>query len=247
MFESVKQGKGPNGTVYVTSLLVSMVVHTIILCLLILVPLLCFNALEAGELLTFLIEPPTPPPPPDPPSPPPVAGGGEHRGPNITKTDFAPRKIPIDIFPEPPKEPDNFGLHSLPGINDAIIGRPGGTGTIPTMAGFFPKEPIVTPPPPPPPPKNPIRIGILDPAKLIRKIDPVYPVLAVKAHVSGLVVIEAVIDEEGNVTNPKVLRGHPLLNEAAVDAVSQWKYSPTILSGEPVPVIATITVVFNLK
>ena len=60
-------------------------------------------------------------------------------------------------------------------------------------------------------------------------------------------ILEVTVDEEGNVSDIRVLRGHPLLEEEAVRAVRQWKYSPTLLSGEPVPVIATVTVIFNLR
>ena len=76
---------------------------------------------------------------------------------------------------------------------------------------------------------------------------PIYPPLAVKAGVEGTVVLLADIDVDGNVANYKVLSGHLLLRNAAIEAVRQWKYSPTILTGEPVPVRATITVVFALK
>jgi protein TonB len=77
-------------------------------------------------------------------------------------------------------------------------------------------------------------------------VNPVYPVIAVKARIMGTVILEAVLDEEGGISTVKVLSGHPFLADAAVQAVKQWKYSPTILNGEPVPVIATITVVFRL-
>jgi len=55
------------------------------------------------------------------------------------------------------------------------------------------------------------------------------------------------VDEEGNVSDVRTLRGHPLLDDAAIQAVKQWKYSPTLLNNEPVPVIATVTVIFNLR
>ena len=55
------------------------------------------------------------------------------------------------------------------------------------------------------------------------------------------------VDEQGLVAGIKLIRGHPLLNQSAIDAVSQWMYSPTLLSGEPVPVIATVTVNFLLR
>jgi TonB family protein len=96
--------------------------------------------------------------------------------------------------------------------------------------------------------REPIRVGAnVQESKLIRRVEPIYPDLAMRARVQGQVVLVINVDEEGNVTDIKVASGHPLLNEAAVNAVRQWKYSPTLMNGVPVPVIATVTVVFNLK
>jgi protein TonB len=78
-------------------------------------------------------------------------------------------------------------------------------------------------------------------------VEPVYPELAKRARVQGRVILVVTVDEEGNVSDIRVSSGHPLLDEAALTAVRQWKYSPTLLNGEPVPVIATVTVIFNLK
>jgi protein TonB len=111
----------------------------------------------------------------------------------------------------------------------------------------------VPPPPPPPPPprpvkREPIRVGgNVQESKLIKKVEPVYPELAKRARVSGVVILQVTVDEEGNVSELRVLRGHPLLDDEAVRAVKHWKYSPTLLNGEPVPVIATVTVIFNLR
>ena len=96
--------------------------------------------------------------------------------------------------------------------------------------------------------RDPIKVGgNVQESKLIRRVEPVYPELAKRARVQGTVVLVVTVDEEGNVSDIKVSSGHPLLNEAAKAAVAQWKYSPTLLNGEPVPVIATVTVIFNLK
>jgi protein TonB len=84
-------------------------------------------------------------------------------------------------------------------------------------------------------------------SKLIRKIDPIYPELAKRARVSGRVILIVNVDEDGNVSDIKISSGHALLNESATSAVKQWKYSPTLLNGDPVPVVATVTVIFNLK
>jgi protein TonB len=66
------------------------------------------------------------------------------------------------------------------------------------------------------------------------------------AHKEGLVILEATIDEQGNVTETRLLRSIPLLDEAAVAAVRQWKFSPTLLNGVPVPIVMTVTVNFTL-
>ena len=87
--------------------------------------------------------------------------------------------------------------------------------------------------------------GIQEP-KLIRKVPPVYPAEALAARVEGIVIIEAVIDVTGAVKEMKVLRAQPLLEAAAVDAVRQWQFTPTLLNGVPVEVIMTVTVNFTL-
>ena len=70
------------------------------------------------------------------------------------------------------------------------------------------------------------------------------PALAKQARIQGVVVLEAEISKEGTIDNLKVVTGHPLLIQAAIDAVKQWRYKPTLLNGEPVPVVTTITVNF---
>jgi protein TonB len=228
--------------VYLTSLLVSLIVHAVILCLLVVVPLVFFNMLQAQELLTFLIEPPPPPVQPPPPSPP-VKAVAVHRGPTTTGYGI-PDAIPKGI---PPVDDADAALpipnFTIPGL--AVPGsQPGGTGM--SITRLLENAPIKVDLPPPPPPKRPIRVGMLESSKLMYKVNPVYPTLAVKAHVSGTVVLEALVNEDGSVSTVKVLSGHALLVDAAVQAVKQWKYSPTILNGEPVPILATVTVIFRL-
>jgi len=94
----------------------------------------------------------------------------------------------------------------------------------------------------------PVRVGgaIAAPTK-IKDVPPVYPPEALAARITGTVMIEAVIDPEGNVTNTKVLSGVPLLDDAALAAVRQWKYTPTLVNGQPVAVIMTVTSRFSLK
>jgi len=102
--------------------------------------------------------------------------------------------------------------------------------------------PVITTPPPP------VRMhrGITAPEKVVNVV-PVYPPLARAAHVEGVVILETVIDASGNVTSARVLRGYPMLDLAALDAVQQWKFTPARLNDEAIPVVMTVTVQFKLQ
>lgn len=88
--------------------------------------------------------------------------------------------------------------------------------------------------------------GNTSPPTKTKDVPPVYPPAALSARVQGIVILEVVIGPSGRVTDVKVLRSVPLLDEAAIDAVKQWEYTPTLLAGVPVPVIMTVTVNFTL-
>lgn len=91
-------------------------------------------------------------------------------------------------------------------------------------------------------------VGDVKPPRLIKKVEPVYPEEARKERVEGIVILETTTDEEGNVARVKILNSKdPLLNEAAIDAVSQWKYEPFYIKGKPHGLVFTITVRFKLK
>jgi len=96
--------------------------------------------------------------------------------------------------------------------------------------------------------RAPIHVtSTLQAAKLTHRVDPDYPQLAKQARISGVVVLQVTIDEHGNVATIRVVRGHALLDDAAVTGVRQWRYSPTYLNGQAVPVTATVTVQFVLR
>ena len=84
-------------------------------------------------------------------------------------------------------------------------------------------------------------------ANLIGKVEPVYPQQAKAAQLQGVVEFTITIDEQGHVTQVKVVRGHPLLVNAARDAVTQWVYTPKLLNGQPVKVMTTVDVPFRLN
>ena len=82
---------------------------------------------------------------------------------------------------------------------------------------------------------------------LITRVDPKYPVLGIQTHTQGTVIVQAIIDEQGDVVEVKVVSGPPMLVSSALNAVRQWKYQPTYLNEQPVPVQLNVTVTFNLS
>jgi protein TonB len=198
---------------------------------------------ETPTMMAFVAAPPSPPPPPPPPPPPAAA---EKSTPPETQpvptSSAAPVDVPSRIEPEP-----------VAGVGDA--GVPGGLeGGIPggVPGGVVGGLPTDLPPPPPPPPaperRDPVRVGgqIKEPT-LLRRVEPVYPMLAVHANIRGTVIVEAIVDAEGRVTDVKLLRPvHQLLDHAAVEAVRQWQYAPLILNGTPERFVLTVVLSFNL-
>jgi periplasmic protein TonB len=126
-------------------------------------------------------------------------------------------------------------------------------GTAPLLPGIG-VIPTIQPPRPPvvvtvqkPPDRVVVVGGDVQAAKIIKKVLPVYPALARQIRVSGTVRLAGVIAKDGTVQKLQVVSGNPLLVKAAVDAVSQWIYRPTVLDGQPVEVIAPIEVIFTLQ
>jgi protein TonB len=113
--------------------------------------------------------------------------------------------------------------------------------------GALPSAALLPTPPPAPAAPAAYRPGgvIREPRKLV-DIAPIYPDIARAARVEGLVILEATIDERGVVTDARVLRSVPLLDAAALTALKQWRYTPTLLNGTPVRVLMTVTFRFSL-
>jgi protein TonB len=119
-----------------------------------------------------------------------------------------------------------------------VVGTPGGTGT----------ETAPAPAPEPPKPEGPMRVGGDVKAPVVEhRVDPIYSDMARKTRVNGIVIVEAIINRNGEVEQVKVIKGLPMgLSESAVEAVKQWKFKPGTLNGEPVDVIFNLTVNFKL-
>jgi protein TonB len=154
-----------------------------------------------------------------------------------------PLVAPDGVTPELDAPPD---LAPPPGVDMA------GGSTVTDVIGFGGGPSGVSPPPvvvaADPPPRVPLRVGgALNPPRKIVDVLPVYPPIALAARKEGVVILEAVIGEDGRVTDVKVLRSEPLLDQAAIGAVRGWRFTPTTLGGVPVPVVMTVTVEFRLQ
>jgi len=145
----------------------------------------------------------------------------------------APVEVPEEVKPE---EGIDIGVEG--GVPGGVEGGVPG-GVVGGVVGGLPDAP---------PPTQAVRVGgqIKEPKKL-KDVKPTYPDIAKQARVQGVVILECTISPQGKVTNVTVLRGIPLLDAAAIEAVKQWVYTPTLLNGVPVPVIMTVTVNFRLS
>ena len=209
---------------------VSIIIQSLILGILILIPLIYTEALPKAFLTTLLVAPPPPPPPP----PPQAMVKTIKPVKLITSAGLvAPKVIPKEVAILHEEAPDV----TPGGVYGGLIGQ-----------GIMVGTPISALPAPPKA-AAPIRIkqgGNVTAASIVTQTRPVYPALARQARIQGSVVLHAIIDKDGNVSELQVVSGHPLLVQAALDAVKQWRYRPTMLNGEPVEVDTTITVTFTM-
>jgi len=224
---------------------------------LVILPMIFFDQLPGAQLISSLVAPPPPPPPPPPPA----------AAPPVKVVKVIPRQFDAGKLMAPkviPKEVATIKEEELPpptsGVAGVVGGVPGGVaGGTPggVLGGIIGSVPSAAPPPPPPPPKKveekpatPQRIkigGSVQQAKLVRQPHPVYPPLAKQARIQGTVKLSAIISKDGTIQKLEVISGHPLLVPAALEAVKQWVYQPTLLNGEPVEVITQIDVNFTLS
>jgi periplasmic protein TonB len=151
-----------------------------------------------------------------------------------------PSRIPKGTQSNGDDAPPQIGTTgpAIPGIE---TGDPNGVRNL-FATGSRPIVPTVRPTPT----VAPLRVSRMSEGNLIRKVQPAYPALARTARIQGTVVLQAVISKQGAIENLKVLSGHPMLVQAAIEAVSQWRYRPYILNNEPVEVETQITVNFSL-
>ena len=232
------------------TLMVSVAIHVALTVSAVILPLLFPDTVSGSiQRLSFLVTPPLPPAPP--PAPPPEATARRTPTTVVEGAFQAPVEIPREIL---------VGMDEAPLPESLVAGIPGGVpGGIPggvpggIIDGVFGGDPASLDPLPLPPapaqvtPPRRVRVGgSVQHAILIRQVRPRYPAPAVQARIQGTVILEAIISRQGSVKNLRVVKGHPLLIERALEAVRQWRYKPTVLNGVPVEVITRITVRFNL-
>ncbi|HEX5229850.1 MAG TPA: TonB family protein [Bryobacteraceae bacterium] len=227
--------------------------QVVVIAALLAIPLLFVQSLPMAQLAdSILLAPPPPPPPPPPPAP------SVHVAKAIRT---APRKLDLSQLIAPRTIPKQVvainDIHELPPPSEVagvVGGVPGGLpgGVVGGVIGGLPSA--VPPPPPPkaepPQPATPARVrigGNVQAAKLIREVQPLYPVLARDARIAGTVRLQAIISKTGHVEDLKLVSGQPLLVDAAMDAVRQWVYKPTYLNGTPVEVVTEVDVNFHLS
>ena len=227
---------------------VSATVQTIFLTGLLLLPLYFSEAIDIHQFNKALLVAPPPPAPPPPPAslPGSRAAAPKRKALSVEGKFLAPRVIPRQVarVTEDPAGND-LGVTIAPseGVPGGVPGgQPGG------VIGGVLSGPVAPPAQIDSAPKGAIRVGggVKRP-RLIFAPDPVYPPLAKHSKISGAVVIDAVIDTQGNVVEMNPASGNPLLLIAAMQALRHWKYEPTILGGEAYPVRLLVTITFELK
>lgn len=176
----------------------------------------------------------------------PAPRGGSGPVLNLWRPLIAPTKAPVGV-PTIVDPPEAFLLTQADpgGGRHAVRGVPWGVDN----------GAVISDPPPPPPPARetkpapaPIRVTTsVQEGRLVHKVIPTYPFAAKMARISGTVRLQAVVARDGSVRELQVVEGHPLLVNAAVEAVRQWRYRPAMLSGEPVEVVAPVEVRFTLN
>lgn len=217
------------------------------------IPLVNPEMLPKALMQIVLVAPPGPPPGP-PPETPRVAAASRVQPPRpVSHALIEPATMPpkpVVVIDEPG---DLVASSTGPWVHSGI-GSATGDGNSDFLRSLLKAAPVQAPPvrvvprpEPPHPPAAPITVskGVQEAMNLVKTI-PVYPPIALKARIEGVVRLTALISRDGTVTQLKVISGHPILVPAAIDAVRQWRYRPTLLNGMPVEVVTQVDVKFSL-
>ncbi len=255
MFETATLSYGPS-TKRVWTTAMGFTGQALLVACALLAPIISPQVLPRVAWMTSIAPPGAPPPPPPP------AGQAVPRSHTpvsqvINGRLYIPRVIPAAPLILTEQEPPLYG--GTVGTQIGVVGGQDGGDPNGIIGGLLQAAgrivPVVKPPEPAkhevpasaPTYVAPPRITQLRMATPIHKVEPIYPALARQAHISGVVELLGVLGTDGRIHEIKVLRGHPLLVKAAVDAVQQWIFQPTLLNGQAVEVSAPITVTFILN
>lgn len=219
------------------ALVISILAQTAVLAALVLVPL--FGKTERLVAKEFVPIPPYSPYRGTPRNP------GRPQDPTrrqIARGFFEPTSIPLTI---PTRDPQTSGEQTseeppdgfVPGVPDGLIPLSDARRTV-----ARPEEPLHHPGPPPR-----LQKTSLDPAMLVRRVEPTYPPLAIQIHKEGRVELRAIIATDGSIQSLQIVGGDSLFFLSAKEAVSQWHYKPTILNGQPVEIDTYITVIYTMQ
>ena len=240
LFDSGKKVKGRSPWVTVFS----FSVQVLLIGVLVLIPIIYPEALPRQQFMTFLVAPPPPPPPP----PPPAAAAFVKPQKIVSELDNGRLRTPTAIPNKVAKIQEEDTPASNGGVVGGVIGGvPGGSvggvlgGVLNSIASVPAAVPKIATPQ-----KVRVSSGVAQ-GNLIHDVKPPYPPLARQARIQGTVVLQAVIGKDGAIQNLRVVSGHPMLAQAALDAVKQWRYKPYYLNGEPVDVDTTININFTLS
>jgi protein TonB len=220
----------------------SLALQSLLLFAVVVIPLYHTEILPKRQMLTMLYAPPPPPPPP-------ASNATKLRTPTPTST-YSPTSIsipsPTQRTQEPPATSDGVIGGVVGGVPGGVIGGVPG-GVLGQVLGMSRSVPVLAKASQAMPAKR-IRVAAhVEEANLIHDVTPVYPPEAGRARIEGTVVLMAVIGKDGTVQDVRVESGLPMLAQAAIDAVRQWRYRPYMLNGEPVEVDSRITINFALS
>lgn len=225
----------------------SFAAHLLLIVALVITPLFFTQSLDLKAFQNTWLVAPAPPPPPPPPAAPMVQQVVRSVARLMSDGRLtAPTSIPkrVVVFKEQALPPDPGTIGVIGGVPGGIPGGQAGG----VLGGIIGSTGGAIAPPPPPAEKRIVRIGgDLKPPRQIYAPQPAYPVIAKQAQIQGTVVIDAVIDEHGNVVQARALTGPPLLIPAALAAVAQWRYQPTYLNGQAISVAMHVEVHFMLQ
>jgi len=241
MFEdSLVESSGRIRTKRGLTTFLSFGLQMLLIGVMILIPLIYTEALPKSQMMTFLVAPPPPPPPPPPPAAAPV---------KVVKVQ--PEVINNQLR-QPTRIPEKIKMvkeEEAPAATAGVVGGvPGGMpgGQMGGVLGGIISSSSLPPPKVATPSKVRVSSGVMQ-GNLVQKVQPQYPAIAKTARIQGTVVLEATISKSGAIENLKAVSGPPMLYQAAIDAVRQWRYKPYMLNGEPVEVGTTVNVIFSLN